>query len=758
MCRTGGVRMIKLNFLMHSMLGAAISLSTASVLAEEQINVGSDKGIALEEIIVTARKTAENLQDVPISINAFSSEDILAKGIGDLQDIELYATNVTINNSFGQTTVAIRGLTDSEHFVTSDPLVGIYIDGVYVARPQGALVDLVDLERIEVLKGPQGTLFGKNTVGGAISIISKVPQGEGEGYINAVVGTDGRMNVQGYYDFALGESLSASVSAVNKNRDCLIDRVNDGACQGDEDLKAFRTYMRYQPSDELTVDFIVDASWNNSHTKPTGVSYVDPNGLFPFLFNLGSPSGEVYDDTIPGLGQPYVTGGDAPTDDYVRSRGVSGHIAWDINENLAFYSISSYRDLTSKAGIDFDGSELTVFQNRRIDTHSEQFSQEFRLEGLLFDDRLVWNAGLYYFSEDASSEQTIDRLVIIRGIRPFTDSEVDALAGFAHVSYNLTERLRISGGARYTSEEREFSGGGDFVGDPPNSFGFAPFISGKDGWKAWSPKITLDYRVMNGVLVYGTVSKGFRSGGFNGQSTGTTNPNLFSYDPEFVTNYELGVKSSFWDQRAILNATVYFMDYKDKQFAFQTVDDQNAGAVVAIRDNAAAAEVQGIEVDLKVALTEYLTLEAGFAYNDAEYTKIRPGTQNVSLESPFLYAPKRTGVFGIEYADPDFAGIGEFSIRAHASYKSRIYFQGDLAYLDDPIFERFNYQDDYTIVNVRLSFIPHAFDNLSLSLYGKNLTDKIIKENNAGIPILGFDIASTYGEPREVGLDIRYSF
>ena len=194
------------------------------VMATCSVGVHADKKAVLEEITVTARKVEENLQDVPISVVALSSSDIAARGLENLEDLALHVPNVNFSQWTGQAIISVRGIADQEHFVTSDPLVGVYVDGVYIARQQGGLLDLIDLERIEVLKGPQGTLFGKNTVGGAISVHSKKPQGEGDGYLKVTAGEDERVNLQGSYDFAITDDLSLSLSGLYKNRDCLLRR------------------------------------------------------------------------------------------------------------------------------------------------------------------------------------------------------------------------------------------------------------------------------------------------------------------------------------------------------------------------------------------------------------------------------------------------------------------------------------------------------------------------------------------------------
>ena len=730
------------------------------VMAACYTGVHADEPPVLEEVTVTARKVKENLQDVPISVTAFDSADIEDRGLADLKDLALHVPNMNFSQWTGQAVISVRGIADQEHFVTSDPLVGVYVDGVYIARQQGGLLDLIDLERIEVLKGPQGTLFGKNTIGGAISIHSKAPRGDGAGDLRVTVGENQRVNLQGNYDARITEDLSLNLSGLYKTRGCLLRRENDNACVGDQDIKVFRAYGYYQASEDFSAALILDGSWDDSHSQVNGVNVVDPNGFFIFFHDLARTT----DPTLPafspvGLGKPFVAEGNGPTDDYIRSLGASLQLEWDVSNTLRARSITAYREFDAKAHIEYDSFRATVFENNPVYTLSDQFSQELILEGRAFVDQVNWLAGVYYFSEDALTDQTI-RLpssLFLGGFNPVTSSETESISGFGHVSYELTQSIRVSGGARYTSETREFEAGVDFL-DAPGEKGFVKPVSAKKTFTAWTPKFTLDYRPVRDVMLYASVSKGFRSGGFNGQ-TAQSDPNFVAFDPEFALNYELGFKSTLWNKRIMFNASGYFIDYTDKQFAFQVPNDtENVTELISVRDNAAKAELIGVEIDLKMAMTEKLRLDAGFAVNDPEYTDLRDDAVGlrISLDSPFLYAPKYTANVALQYTEPNFAGIGSASFRVDTSYKSRIYFNDAVPELNDPFCGPYNYQDDYAIVNARVNFSPHN-SRLSLAFYGNNLSDKVIFSRNLCQPGAGFDTPS-YGLPREIGVTVRYEF
>lgn len=732
-----------------------LQLFLSGALAQEP-GEGAEAAPLLEEIVVTSRRIEESIQNVPISITAFSSAEIEARRLTDIEDIALNVSNVSFSRNLGQAIIAIRGFSDDEVVATADPLVGIYVDGVYVPRMQGALLEMVHAERVEVLEGPQGVFFGKNTVGGAINIVSQQPRGDGVGYVRATAGTDGRLNLQASYDLGISDKLSLMLTGMHKSRDCLLNRVNDGACVDDENVKLFRAYADYQPSDDFRAALIVSASYDDSHAQVYGMNVVEePDGLFVNLYNEHRET----DPTLPpfepaGVGQPYVAEGDSATDDEIRTESVSLQLEWALSDNVSLRSTSAYTDFASYANIEFDVFRETVFHNEPNITLSESLSQELILDGQALHGRLSWLAGVYYFREEAETTTNLRSTpnFATGGWSQFIDSDVESMGSFGHLTLDLTELLSLSGGVRYTSEDRSFSARGDMFADPGGNGFLAPTSNG-DGWDAWTPKVSLNFHPSQDILVYGSISKGFRSGGFHGNTT-VADPSLARYDPEEVTNYEVGLKST-WGNRLVFNSAVYFMDYTDKQFLYILA---TGGVPISVRGNAAAAEILGIEADLTLALTDNLRVDASFAYNRPEYTKLRADALGIrlSLDSPFMYTPDRTATLGVQYTAPNFVGKGEALFRADANYKGRIYFNTVIEELEHPVCGRYNSQDPTTKINASVQFTPHG-SNLSYTLYGHNITDEVIWERNLCIPGTGFDLAS-HGQPREVGLEVRFEF
>ena len=711
----------------------------------------------LEEIVVTSRRTEESLQDVPISITAYSSEDIMARRLADIEDIALNTPNVHFTRNLGLAIVAIRGFSDDEVVATADPLVGIYVDGVYVPRMQGALLEMVQAERVEVLKGPQGVFFGKNTVGGAINIVSQQPQGEGAGYLQGTAGTDGRLNFQASYDLGVSDDLAVMLTAMHKGRDCLLRRANDNACVDNEDINLYRAYANYQPSDDFRAALILSGTYDDSHSQVFGMTEIEePTGLFVNLYNGYR---QLEDASLPpfepvGLGQPFVAEGNSPTEDLVRTETGSLQLEWALSENVSLRSTSAYTDFESRAFIEFDVFRETVFHNEPNITLSQALSQELILDGRALQGKLNWLAGLYYFREEAETTTNL-RLTpnfATGGWSQYIDSQVDSLGGFGHLTLDIGDRWSLSVGVRHTTEDRSFSARGDLFADPGGNTFLAP-VSNEDTWNAWTPRLSLNFVPADHIMIYGSVSEGFRSGGFHGNTT-VADPLRVRYDPEYVKNYEIGLKS-FWGNRATVNSSVYFMDYTDKHFLYILA---TGGIPISVRGNAAAAEIRGFEADLTIALTDNLRVDAGFARNRPEYTALRPDALGIrlSLDSPFMYTPERSVNVGVQYTAPNFAGRGEASFRLDANYKSRIYFNTVVEEIEHPTCGKYNSQDPVTKTNVRALFRPHA-SGWSFALYGHNITDEIIWERNLCIPGTGWDTAS-YGQPREVGLEVRFDF
>jgi len=548
---------------------AGLSLGQTA-LAQEQRESGASE--ILEELVVTARRREEGLQNAPIAISAYTGETLEYRGVTKLDEITRFVPNLTIENnpSFGgasnSAAIYIRGIGQKEFLPTSEPGVGLYVDGVYIARSVGAILDLIDIERLEVLRGPQGTLFGRNTIGGAINITTVTPEPGDEfgGEIGAAYGTDDRINLRGALNIPMGDTLAARVSVASFQQDGYVDR-SDGIDLGDDDTITGRLAVAWRPSDRLSLDFRLDATRdkeNGPAMELLGIDFTDLSQLNGLVAAVPPPMAFVHNITTAavGPGQPcaatdaagngitsnpnspncydnrYV-GKDGKNDGTAPARsesdvlGLSADISYEINDNLTLRSITAWRDLDSEFARDGDHSphRISQFQDTLEQT---QFTQELQLLGTY--ERMNWIAGIYYFAEDGDNENTLD--FTISNFRSGGEFDNKSMAAFAQLTYDFTDQLHLTVGGRYTDESKKFHpdqviyqnyyAGISQVLPPGHPLAAldAPFLQAgtrilPDLEKEleineFTPMVNLSYDFADNIMAYATYSEGFKSGGF----------------------------------------------------------------------------------------------------------------------------------------------------------------------------------------------------------------------------------------------------
>ena len=486
-----------------------------------------------------------------------------------------------------------------------DPAVGVYIDGVYLGRISGNIFDLIDVERIEVLRGPQGTLFGRNAIGGAINIVSVAPNADPSADISVTYGNDELVDINAAFNLPLVEDklfVRGSVSRVS--RDCLGRLVSSGDCIGGKDSVSARGVVRWLPTNSLTIDLATDVTDGDDTNAPYALLAVNPNAFLAAIHNdmvtsgvLG-PNAVLYDSNLPALnGDPYETDGTFSTEAPLNVNGYSARFNWQLNDALNLIGISAYRETEVAFSFDGDASTADIAGLDSV-VETNQFSQEVRLEGHSMRDRLDWVVGAYYFEE--SADYVVDLFIPFIGLEQGNSvvQDSESYAAFGHFSYDLSERLRLSGGLRYTHDKKDASVGiSNLLTDSAGVFSVLPLTNAKDSWGSFSPKIALDYQVNDSSLLYASISRGIRSGGINGRAQ--TPDAVNTYDAEFVTSYEVGLKSQSFDNRLRLNAAGFYSDYTDRQVSIVRI--LTSGAIVNQIDNAAAARIYGFELEMKVS-------------------------------------------------------------------------------------------------------------------------------------------------------------
>lgn len=745
-------------------LGGTLSSPTAQ--AETARNTGS-----LEEIIVTARKREESIQDTPISITAFSGDDLTSRQLDNVGQIAestpnlIFSDSAGLSGNSGTTTVFIRGVGQLDFTLNVEAGVGLYVDGVYVSRSTGALIDLLDIQRVEVLRGPQGTLFGRNTTGGAVSITSTNPKEDFEAKVGGTVGSYDRTEVYGLVNFALADNLLNRTSFKYKERDGYYDRLVDDADMANVESTGFRSRFLWQATEALDIDLSLDGtrerqgaggltllSMDEALTDPGSLASTH-NALFaPMLDPVGAGGGQCF---IPGNPVPACYNRQWLTDDVyetqgsVESRsdldiwGASATVHWDMG-SVRFKSITAYRDLEAGSSMDLDGSPLPVFDVNDQEMKNETFTQEFQALGTGFEDRLNWILGLYYLDEDGSYIETISAVFadLTSGGRTTTESK----AVFVQGTYNFTDRLSLTAGLRYTDDEREFTPDSVILERerlsliPPGIFLLPPTPT-KVNAKETTPMLNISYALTEDLMIYATYSEGFKGGGFT-QRVAEPQVIVPSFDPEFVTVYEAGVKFSGLDNRLRMNGALFFSDYEDIQ-----VIGSQPGALGPVNINAGEAEIKGFELEIGYMPIAGLLLELGTGYLDAEYTSFTDAVANPegALGNKFPMTPKWSWNTSVSY-DIELAGGHRLIPRIDWSYRDAVVYE----FNNRPPLN----QDSYSLWNAAIGF-ESADGAWFASLSGKNLTDE---EYLASGDFVSGMMFGSYALPRTWALNVERRF
>lgn len=781
-----------------ALIGAGLLISTGPVVAQ-----GSGDSLQIEEVVVTARKREENLQETPISITAITADTIADAHLTDLSSIEAMTPNLNLvastDGSSGGINAFIRGVGQSDQVLTTDPGVGIYVDGVYISRTVGSNLEFNDIERLEVLRGPQGTLFGKNTIGGAINVVTRRPSGETSFNIEATVGEYGYKGISAYAETGLSDTLAASVAVLKKDSDGWQKR--QGTDSGADDMWGVRAHLLWTPSDSFSSHLVIDNTDKDQQTAPRTLEVFDRSQFLPTLYNrFVSPTNtcctQSTDVDKSGLGN-------SPTKDEVEIFGVSWTNERDLGE-MTLKSITGYRDMDTYAFRDSDNSPQGFFSVLGAFDH-DQFSQEFVLSGNAFNDKMDWVVGAYYFEEDGTHYTEVTGAEGLYGAlksQPLTvtlplgpggadvpvanlasgfdfsltyerEQEVKSYAAYFHTTYELSEQLRLTLAARYTRDEKDYSlftfkrdSQTAFIAPGPTSdkncgavVARAPgsTFSCSQEWSEFSPKIGLDYQFDDNTMAYVHVSRGFRSGIFNGRPL--TTPEISTADPETLTSYEIGFKTQLLDQRLQLNGAIFYNDYEDQQFLVNKPSDALGSSLALSVANAGESNTSGFELEVLALVTEALTFTGGFSYINPEYDEyidstIDPVTKlsvDVDLSHRrFSHTPEWNANVGVQY-ETGLSGGGTLRARADAAYKDDIYYtNNDTSLAFDTLHE-----NGYTRVDAGATYIT-SDDQWEFSLYGKNLTDKRVYAG--GFDVQGFFgvVDTSYIAPRRYFFSVKY--
>ncbi|PPJ43831.1 MULTISPECIES: TonB-dependent receptor [unclassified Pseudoxanthomonas] len=700
----------------------------------------------LDSVKVTARKREETLQDVPVAVTAFTPETLDKLNIKDLGDLDAQVPNLTVYAARGSTstvTAYIRGVGQADPLWGVDPGVGIYLDDVYIARPQGALLDVFDVERIEVLRGPQGTLYGKNTIGGAIKYISRGLPQETTGFASVTVGNYNQLDVKAALGGEIGgkdSGLRARVAVASMNRDGFGENTYTGQEVSDKEINAIRAQVGAYSQDDFDVQFAFDYMDDQSGVR--GAKMLAPNPLAAAY----PPTDDRYD----------IRSGMKNIND-TEMKGASVTVNWRPSDDWAFKYVAAKRESDTETNIDFDTTPRPLVDVRAFYSDS-QVSQELQAN---YDGggRARGVMGLYWFNGDAGG-QVLNYFwnpLLATGLTNplFGDTQgvvnTKSVALYADWTFDLTDRLKLDVGARYTDEDKHAIALNRFYTNNQyeTSWGTAANFNKTVNFKNVSPKVSLDYQITPDIMVYGLASRGFKSGGYNIRANTTAVPRSGEpFDDESVDSFEIGSKMSFLDQRLFLNLSAFHNKYEDIQLSVFTSYTLPNGSQSFFGDftNAGKGTVNGVEVEYQFLPTANWLISGNLAWLDAKYDEFITSGVNVADSQYFTNAPEFSGAINVEYRT-DLANGGNLSARVGYSYQSEVWPTTDLS----PLIK----QDGYGLVNAGV--IWKVSDAWSLSLQGTNLADEEYRTTGYNIAAYGV-LTGFYGPPRQYSLTARYDF
>ncbi|CAM2740605.1 TonB-dependent receptor [Brevundimonas diminuta] len=730
--------------------GAAFGVMTTAAQAQEAAPVGEQVS-SVDDIIVSARRRDEALKDVPVAVSAFSAEQLEQKGSADITELTRSAPSLTLQAARGSNSTLIsfiRGVGQQDPLWGFEPGVGLYMDDVYIARPQAAVLDIFDIQRIEILRGPQGTLYGRNTIGGAIKYVTKrIDADEPQGQVRASYGSYNQRDLVASAELPFNDKFAVSAAVARYLRDGYGTNLNTGNEHYNKDVTAARFSAEWTPTDNLFFRLAGDIVKDDSNARH-GHRELAP-----------SPA-DVY-DTNAGAGDA----------NRVESKGLSLTGEWNVNEWLTLKSVTAQRDGLTRGNIDFDNLPAPILDiPARYD--DDQFSQEF--QAVFSGDRWSGVAGVYYL--DATASGAFDTVLGLANLTTLTSGSVDtkSYAVFGDFSYDVTDALSVSVGARWTHDEktgtvfrRQYLG----IRSPGFGNGAAvPIAAPRTDYTAtkefekFTPRVSVSYKLTPDLTTYVSWGEGFKSGGFDMRGDAVLYPDTVKgYRPETVETWEIGLKGSLFDNRLNFATAIYDSSYEDQQITTQ----YPAGATVAsVVDNVGSSSIRGWEFEGRLRVTDNLTLNGMLSFTDAKFEQFmayiptgplnsscptQPGcVVDVSDQRDFQNTPEWTGSIGATYTHWMENG-SSLAFIPSASYRGDYQlFETASPILDQEAFWMFDASLVWTSSN----------DRLTVGVHGKNLSDEQYRVGGYVFPgaLFGDSLIGYYGAPRTVTATVGLKF
>ena len=699
-----------------------------------------------QEIIITALRRSESLQRVPAAVSALTGEQLNKAGIQNLGDVSTRTPSFVIGQQGpASPDMSIRGIGSTDRDAGSDRSVVVFIDEVYAGRAGGIPPDLFDLERVEVLRGPQGTLYGKNAVGGAVNLISRKPSHTASASGEFTVGSDRLLELKGAAGGSLSENLAGRLAFSGKSRGPLYENRFVGADSDDYRLGAVRGQLRWQPTDAW--DVLLSADY--AKDKVDGIStYVNPRtaALTAIGFNPGDDA-FVSNNNVLGFMDREIAGVHLRIERELPAGTLTALTGWRTLDLAETRDLAGVPLRPTPAGV--RGFESTQIMTERSTSVSQELRFTSRRSGAF-----SYITGLYLQQEDTDRQEERKRQLNTAASRPvFTQSaKTTSYAVFGQLTWQATEALGLTVGGRYTHDERDFS---LKVSNPFNLASLSPATqlfdtAASQSWSAFTPKATVDYAIAPDVLAYATVGRGFKSGGFQGlAATGAAARTPFN--PEYATSQELGLKSRWLDRRLTLNLSAFMTDFDDLQFRQRilTIPNDQASAIVVVA-NAGTARIKGAELEAGWAPSKWQAFTLGYSYLDTRITRfnVTPGVADVN-GLQLARSPRHTLNAAVELSAP----IGGYVLGGRVDFRYRT------SFWFEPSTDRALFEPGYGLVDARLSLAP-ASGKWNVALWGRNLSDRRYRTfaQAIGFATDGVSAAtSRAGDPRTVGLTVRWT-
>lgn len=734
-----------------------VTVLAALFLGSTQMTHASEP-FMLEEIIVTAQKRAEKLQSVPVTVAAFDKSILNAAGVARIDDISRMTPNVYMGNfAPSKVQVYIRGVGSRQFDIGSEPSVGVFVDDVYMGRIHNIFSNMLDVERVEVLKGPQGTLYGRNTIGGAINIITAEPTNDLEADFKAGIG-----NYDAYFGEAaisgpiVADRLMARVAARYTKRDGYLKNLATGGTALGEDQIVVRGKLRYESGDAFSLTLTGEYNRDDppgQQGKTEGPDIFLRSPVVPLVTATSDPLADFY------------------TYDPILTREVAHFSAkanWS-NDNVSVVSVTGYRDSDLYEFTDADSTILDIYTHT-VDEQSEQFTQELRIsstpEGSLsFGGRVHWLVGGYYLHDKSlrsdiftlGSHSLPAFLYFLQGgtdtiINTMTlDAKTESYAAFGEITISLSPSLNFTAGIRYSRDKKN----GIYTGDtniPGTLLIFAAFAFEMNRtWDSVDPRFTLDYHITDDVMAFITYSTGFKGGGYQ---WAVTDPLVAQsvFDPEEVKYYEVGLKTQWFDRRLTVNVAAFYNDYKDLQV--QRIVESSTGGATGVITNAANSTIKGVEVEMQARPTAELLLSLGYGYLSAKYDDYIFNDLVDFSDTRMVRTPKHTINAAVDYTQA-LGKTGELNFRTDWSYSSHFFHEPGEAVIPAP--RPGVRESGYHLVNMRLSYLAGQF---RLTGYMNNVFDKHYRQAVLSYPAIGDNPGQVLGypaRPRMYGVELAWS-